>query len=107
MFRYAALVAVLLVTPVRAGLHYSGEPIAELPSQWRGFLPDQRALRTLAVRPAPGAASHPLREAYREAAHRLTRLAAERPLTADEAADLGALHVRLGAVDAALDVLRA
>jgi tetratricopeptide (TPR) repeat protein len=107
MFRYAALVSALLVTPVSAGLYYSGEPVAELPSQWRGFLPDQRALRLLASRPAPNAPAHPLRDAYRDAADALTRLAAQRPLTADEAADLGALHVRLGAPDAALDVLRA
>jgi thioredoxin-like negative regulator of GroEL len=92
--------------PARAGLYHSGEPIAELPSQWRGFLPDQRALRLLSARPAPNAPAHPLRGAYRDAADALTKLAAQRPLTADEAADLGALHIRLGAVDAAVSLLR-
>ena len=29
--------------PCRAGLYYSGETIADLPSQWRGYLLDQRA----------------------------------------------------------------
>src|SRR5262245_47070708 len=91
----------------RAGLYYSGEPIAELPSQWRGFLLDHRALRTVAVPPIPTALPHPFRDSYREAAAKLTQLATQRPLTADEAADLGALHLRLGATDAALAVLRA
>src|SRR3954447_17363875 len=106
MFRTAALVSILLVTPVRAGLYYSGEEVAELPSQWRGFLPDQRALRMVAIRPGPNVPASPLRDAYREAADALVKTAAERSLTADEAADLGALHIRLGAVDAALTVLR-
>src|SRR5436309_14438989 len=97
MSRILTVVAVLfLAVPARAGLYYSGEPIAELPSQWRGFLPDQRALRLLAARPAPNAPAHPLRDAYRDAADALAKLAAQRPLTADEAADLGALHARLG-----------
>src|SRR5262245_58396975 len=107
MFRYAALVSVLIITPARAGLYYSGEPIAELPSQWRGFLPDQRALRLLAAKPGPNVPAHPLRDAYRDAADALTKLASRRPLSADEAADLGALHVRLGDPDAAINVLRA
>src|SRR5438309_2892879 len=94
-------------TGVRAGLYYSGEPIAELPSQWRGFLLDHRALRTVAVPPSPTALPHPFRETYREALAKLTQASAQRPLTTDEAADLGALHLRLGAVDAALAILRA
>jgi hypothetical protein len=100
-------IVLLPAAPARAGLYYSGEPIADLPAQWRGFLLDHRALRTLAAPPSLTATPHPLRETYREAAAKLTQTAAQRPLTADEAADLGALRVRLGALDAALDVLRA
>jgi tetratricopeptide (TPR) repeat protein len=90
-----------------AGLYYSGETIAELPSQWRGFLLDQRALRQIAVKPASGAAVSPLRKQYEEAATALEKTAKQRPLTADEAADLGALYVRLGEAGKAIEVLRA
>jgi hypothetical protein len=92
--------------PLRAGLYYSGETFADLPSQWRGFLLDQRALRMLAVKPAPGTPTGPLRARYETDAARLTKLAATRALTADEAADLGAIHLRLGEVNKALEVLR-
>src|SRR4051794_23642067 len=100
--RTALLGLLLLAAPVRAGLYYSGEAIADLPAQWRGFLPDHRSLRTLAVPKA----SHPLRDIYVVDRDRLLKLAAERPLTADEAADLGALHVRLGNLADALAILR-
>jgi hypothetical protein len=100
------LTLALLPTATRAGLYFSGEPFAELPSQWRGFLLDYRSLRNLAVRPAPGAPTPPARARYEEEAARLARLARERPLTADEAADLGALYVRLGEITRALEVLR-
>src|SRR5207245_3202804 len=90
-------VAVVLSLPLaaHAGLYYSGEPMAELPSQWRGFLLDQRMLRTLAVKPANGAAN-PERERYEKAAATLEKAAKDRALTADELADLGAIYVRLG-----------
>jgi tetratricopeptide (TPR) repeat protein len=105
---YSSVVLLLaLSSSARAGLYYSGEPIAELPSQWRGFLLDHRALRTAAVPPSATVLPHPFRDTYREAAAKLTQTAAQRPLTAEEAADLGALHLRLGAIDAALAVLRA
>jgi hypothetical protein len=109
MSRLCTTVALVLLiaAPARAGLYYSGEPVAELPSQWRGFLLDHRALRMVAVPPSPTALPHPFRESYRDAAAKLTQTATQRPLTADEAADLGALHLRLGATDAALAVLRA
>jgi tetratricopeptide (TPR) repeat protein len=107
-----ALAAVVLLgwvavpLPARAGLYYSGETIAELPSQWRGFLLDQRTLRTIAVKPAGTTAATPARLRYEEAADKLVKLAKDRPLTADEAADLGALYVRLGEVGKAVEVLR-
>src|SRR5437762_1944122 len=108
--RRAASVAVVVLlvcaASARAGLHYSGETFAELPSQWRGFLLDQRMLRQIAVKPLGTNPASPARVRYEEAAAKLAKLAGKRPLTADEAADLGALYVRLGDVGRALDVLR-
>src|SRR5436309_6639434 len=103
-----ALALGLLATApaARAGLHYSGETYAELPSNWRGFLLDQRQLRTVAVKPAGAAPVGPARARYEQEAARLAKLAQARKLTADEAADLGALYVRLGDVGRALEVLR-
>jgi hypothetical protein len=100
------VVVLLLPAPVRAGLHYSGETFADLPSRWRGFLLDQRSLRQLAVRPAPGSPASALRTRYEQEAARLARVARERTPSADEAADLGALYLRLGEVGKALNVLR-
>ena len=50
-FVAAVLFALSAAPAARAGLYYSGETIAELPSQWRGFLLDQRLLRNIAVKP--------------------------------------------------------
>jgi Flp pilus assembly protein TadD len=107
-FSAVAVVVVLLITtaPVRAGLYYSGETYAELPSQWRGFLLDQRKLRTIALVPSAAAPAGPLRKHYTAEAEKLTKLARQRKLSVDEAADLGALHVRLGDPARAIDVLR-
>jgi tetratricopeptide (TPR) repeat protein len=103
----ATVLALLLLVPgARAGLYYSGETIAELPSQWRGFLLDQRTLRNIALKPAAGAQPGPVRVKYEEAAANLEKFARERKLTADELADLGALYVRLGDAARALEVLR-
>lgn len=88
----------------RAGLHCSLETTAELPSQWRGFLLDHRSLRTIGVPAGPKNDATPLREQYLREAKRLS----EKPRrTADEAADLGAIWVRLGDVDRAVEHLRA
>lgn len=103
----SALVLVLATLPARAGLHYSGEPVADLPSQWRGYLLDQRALRLAAVRPVPPAPANAERIRYEEARRKLEAEAARRPLTADERADLGAVLVRLGEAARAVEVLRA
>ncbi len=100
------LLAFLVASPLQAGLHYSGETFAELPSQWRGFLLDQRALRQIAVKPSATVTASPARTKYEAEAGRLTKLAKERKLTADESADLGALLIRLGDVNRALEVLR-
>ena len=106
--RLAALVFAFLFSAggARAGLYYSGEVIAELPSQWRGFLLDQRTLRNVAVKPAGGTTANPARKSYEEAAEKLERASGGRKLTADELADLGALDLRLGETGKALEVLR-
>src|SRR5437899_8072459 len=105
--RHVLLVLTLLsLTPVaRAGLYYSGEAIAELPSQWRGFLLDQRLLRNIAVKPTAATPASPARVRYAEEAAKLEKTGRQRNLTADEQADLGALYVRLGDVAKAVEVL--
>lgn len=103
-----ALLLTLFASPTaRAGLHYSGEPMAELPSQWRGFLLDQRALRMIAVKPTPPAVPHPERLRYQDALKKLHEAARTRRLSADERADEGALLIRLGEVGRAIEALRA
>ncbi len=92
-------------TPAAAGLYYSGEQYAELPSRFRGFLLDQRALRAASVERPRDVPLTPLREEFLTAAERLEALAKTRSLTADEAADLGAVLIRLGKLDRALAVL--
>jgi tetratricopeptide (TPR) repeat protein len=104
----AALLLALAACPsATAGLYYSGEEFAELPSQWRGFLPDHRALRQIARPTTADGLPNPLREQYRDAALRLEEQAKARPLSAGERADLGALYVRLGRADDAVALLRA
>ncbi len=88
----------------RAGLYYSGESFAELPSQWRGFLLDQRSLRQIGAPAGPKAPASPLRVRYQEEASKLEKKAGQ--LTADEWADLGALYIRLGDVPKAVTLLR-
>ena len=102
----AVVVCLLGVAPVQAGFYYSGESFAELPSQWRGFLLDQRSLRTIAVRPTGIAAPGPIRKHYEAEVDRLSKLARQRKLTAEEAADLGAVLVRLGESARAIEILR-
>ena len=98
--------AVFLAPAARAGLYYSGEPLAELPSQWRGFLLDQRALRLIAVPPTPALPASPDRLKYQEALKKLRETSGQRKLTADEWADQGALLVRLGETARAVEALR-
>ncbi len=103
---FTGLVLLLLPVRVSAGLYYSGEVYAELPSQWRGFLLDQRALRQIAVPPGPKVEASPSRLHYQQQAATLEKKAAQSKLSAAELADLGAIHVRLGDVTKALTVLR-
>src|SRR4051794_8537976 len=108
MYTIAVLLALLSFgAPSQAGLYYSGEKIADLPSQWRGFLLDQRALRNIALKPNATITASPLRLRYEEAALALGKARGQHKLTADELADLGALYVRLGEGAKAVEVLRA
>src|SRR5437868_287189 len=93
--RCAGVLFCLLAAPLgaRAGLHYSGETYAELPSQWRGFLLDQRTLRNLAIKGTRQNPESPGRTHYLEVAARLEN---QRTLSAAEAADLRAICPRLG-----------
>jgi hypothetical protein len=100
------LLGVVLCVPMAAGgVHYSADEPNPLPAKWRGFLLDLRALR-LAANPTTGGlkTATPLRDSYLAAALKLE--AKKGRLSADEAADLGALHIRLGQPDKALAVLR-
>src|SRR5262249_32855633 len=94
-----------LAPPASAGLYYSGEQYAELPSRLRGFLIDHRSLRTAGIERPGNLPPSPLRDDYLTAAERLEKLAKTRALTADETADLGALYVRLGKPEKATAVL--
>ena len=101
------IVGLILPASAPAGLYYSGENYAALPSQWRGYLLDQRALRNIAVKPTPGQDAAPVRVQYEKAAAGLQkRLDQDGNLPADEWADLGALYVRLGEPVKAVAVLR-
>jgi hypothetical protein len=105
-FAVAWLILSVLTNSARAGLYYSGEVYAELPSQWRGFLLDQRTLRNIGIKPSAGRVANPARKRYEEVAAKLEKTSRERKLTADEAADLGAIYIRLGEVDKAVVILR-
>lgn len=100
-----AALLLLLPSPASAGLHYSGEKFAELPSRMSGFLVDHRSLRAAAVERPGDLPVSPLRDDYLLAADRLEKLAKTRALTADELADLGAVYVRLGKPDRAVSLL--
>jgi tetratricopeptide (TPR) repeat protein len=106
-FSVAVLLGLTWTAGARAGLYYSGEVIADLPSQWRGFLLDQRTLRTIAVKPTGSLPASPERVKYETALQKLETAAKGRELTADERADQGALLVRLGEPARAVEVLRA
>jgi hypothetical protein len=90
----------------RAGLYYSGETYARLPSRWPGFLLDQRLLRTIAVPPSSKNPASTARQQYLERVRQLQDKSAAGNLSADELADLGALYVRLGEPRKAVTLLR-
>ncbi|HYH65904.1 MAG TPA: hypothetical protein VD866_14490 [Urbifossiella sp.] len=98
------IAAVLIAVPARGGVYDTAADPPPLPSRWAGFLPDHRALRAAAVERPADALPSPFRADYLAAAGKLQKL--DRPLTADEAADLGAALLRLGRPTDAVAVLR-
>lgn len=103
---FAALLVAAASSAAHAGLHYSGEQFADLPSQWRGYLLDHRSLRMLARPRLPNQSSSPLYDRYQADRDRLEKLQRRQRLTADDAADLGALYIRLGQSERAVELLR-
>src|SRR5262245_61871911 len=103
----ACAVSLVVSNSCIAGVHYSGEKFAEPPSKWSGYIRDHRLLRILAAPPQADIQPHPFREEYIEARDRLVKAASKRELTAEEAADLGALHIRFGNAEKAVETLRA
>jgi tetratricopeptide (TPR) repeat protein len=97
----------ILASPARAGLHLSSETYADLPSQWRGFLLDQRTVRQIAVPAGEKVDASPWRVRYLDELKKLDDKEKTSVLSADQTADQGALLLRLGNVDRAVNVLRA
>ncbi len=108
MYRHAVAAAILfaLASTSQAGLYYSGEKYSALPAQWRGFLMDHRLLRNIGVKPKIASEETPLRARYRLEAEAMQKRGLKDSLGADDLADLGALYVRLGDIDRAIEVLR-
>ncbi len=103
----AGFLIAFLSTALQAGVTYSGDARSELPAEWAGFLRDQRALRLAAdPRNAGATAFVPLRDSAVDGVVKLEQLKKARALSADELADLGALHLRLGQPEKAVGVLR-
>ena len=102
----AAIAVFLFAAAARAGLYYSGEEYAALPAQWRGFLLDHRSLRGIAIKPKVETEASVMRQRYRQEADKLQARSAKEKLAANDLADLGALYVRLGDVERALEILR-
>ncbi len=91
---------------LHAGLYCSHERYADLPSSWKGFLADLRALRMAGLPPSPQTPSSALRQEFTATVEQLQTQARQRALAPEESADLGALLIRLGKVDAGMTVLR-
>ena len=108
MRRFIPIALVLLFAPVsaRAGVHYSGEKFNDLPANWRGYLLDHRSLRMIGATPGAGIPVHILREQYLALAEKLETQAKDKPLSAEQTADLGALCLRLNLPAKAIDILR-
>ena len=103
---FAVIILGVCSPAVQAGLYYSGETFADLPSQWRGFLLDQRTLRNIALEPGPKREASRARIRYQEEVARIEEKRKNGKLNADELADLGALFVRLGEAGKAVPLLR-
>jgi len=104
--RFAITFLLITASSVHAGLYYSGEEVADLPSQWRGYIIDQRMLRNIAVKPTATNPGSPARKHYEDEAVKLAKGLKNGTLSPDEFADLGAIYLRLGDPSAALEVLQ-
>lgn len=106
-FFTALIVLCCAASSAWAGVHYSGEVLRPFPAKWSGYLPDHRLMRTVSTpklnlnQPVPL-----LRGLYTASLLKLQTTQRQRPLSADELADLGALHLRLGEEAKALEILR-
>jgi hypothetical protein len=108
MVRNTAAFAVFLTLAswAHAGLYYTGEKYANLPAQWRGFLMDHRLLRNIALKPKIESETNPLRARYQAELDQLKMRGLKDSPGPDDLADRGALHIRLGEIDRAIEVLR-
>ncbi|MFO0935567.1 MAG: hypothetical protein U0798_03505 [Gemmataceae bacterium] len=110
MHRACLLIVVIVLTsrPIQAGLYSSLEPTNPFPAAWRGFLPDQRILRMVAVDPGAkiGTPPSPLRESYSELIVTLEAAAKSRVLNEKELTDLSAAYCRLAKPEKAIALLR-
>ncbi len=104
-FCLSMIVFCAITVPVHATIYYSGDKFAEMPAQWKGFLADHRQLRLAGAPASTKLMPSLLRQEYQANLDRL--LARRATLTANELADAGALAVRLGQLDAALNILQA
>jgi tetratricopeptide (TPR) repeat protein len=102
----AAWCILLSGASAQGGLYYSGEKYASLPAQWRGFLLDHRTLRNIGVKAKNDADASPLRVRYLAEAKALQARLDKAKLDADEIADLGAIYIRLGEFERAVEILR-
>lgn len=108
-FRYSVTVSAILflfTSHLHATIHYSGEKYADLPSSWKGFLSDHRMMRVASIPASPKTPPSLLRLEYQASVDRLLAEKKQRAMKAAELADLGALFLRLGQTDAAIDILR-
>lgn len=105
--RYIPLLVLLLLPAYcQAGVYYSKEIYADLPANFRGSCSTIGRLRTIGITPTDKFPATLQREQYEAAAKQLRELAKSRSLSAEEAADLGAVLIRLNRLTEALDWLR-
>jgi hypothetical protein len=101
--RALLLLLFALPVPARAGIYLSQEDLAALPSQWKGFLVDQKHLRLIAKPGTPETPATLAREQYQQACDSLKN---KTDKSADEVADYVARLIRLGNAVEAVPIAR-